>query len=73
VLGIGFGNIFSGQTIELKTKDNFSSQKSNTLAVDHGERYSERHSERQIADSIMRINDTEAQYLASEVSGRRGV
>lgn len=62
VLGIGFGNIFSGKQIELKTKENFSNQKSNTLTIDH---HSERHSERQIADSITR-NDPEAGYLASE-------
>lgn len=64
VLGIGFGNIFSGKQIELKTKENFSNQKSNTLTIEH---HSERHSERQIADSIMR-NDPEAGYLASEAT-----
>lgn len=51
VFGIGFGNIFSGKTIELKTKENFMNQ-NNALAADLNQRQSDRLNERQIADSI---------------------
>lgn len=51
VLGIGLGNIFSGKTIELKTKENFTNHKT-ALSLDHNDHHNERLNERQIADTI---------------------
>jgi len=55
VMGIGLGNIFSGKQIELKTKENFSNQRS-ALSVEHNEQQNERYTERQIADSISKAS-----------------
>jgi len=55
VMGIGLGNIFSGKQIELKTKENFSNQRS-ALSVEHTEQQNERYTERQIADSISKAS-----------------
>ena len=63
VFGIGFGNIFSGKTIELKTKENFTNQ-NNSLAADLNQRQSDRLNERQIADSIQYPDETKEKIKA---------
>ncbi len=66
VMGIGLGNIFSGKQIELKTKENFSNQRS-ALSVDHNQLQNERYTERQIADSIKENKPGEDYFFVNKI------